>query len=250
MLLLRLQGMWCITIFRHAFGGLPCLLDTSYIACVPQDVIIIVFVLFLLCTEANKVEIVRQGAVGPLLGVARSHDPRVQRNATGALLNLTHIGKPPPLSLSLPPSPSPPSPLLHCLLGSHIARQSLFCARSGFTILSVPQTSFVHAQHIYILPTLHDVSLTVYHLCNSSKLILICTPPPHHLDSNRHELVQTGAVPVFVQLLDSSDEDVQFYCAAALSNLAVHGKSGRTNWRSTLSISLSLSPSLSLSVCV
>ena len=56
--------------------------------------------LFLLCTEANKVEIVRQGAVGPLLGVARSHDPRVQRNATGALLNLTHIGKSPPLSLS------------------------------------------------------------------------------------------------------------------------------------------------------
>ena len=44
-------------------------------------------------TEANKVEIVRQGAVGPLLGVARSHDPRVQRNATGALLNLTHIGR-------------------------------------------------------------------------------------------------------------------------------------------------------------
>ena len=54
--------------------------------------------------EANKVEIVKQGAVSPLLGVARSHDPRVQRNATGALLNLTHIGKTPPFpSLSLLP---------------------------------------------------------------------------------------------------------------------------------------------------
>lgn len=28
---------------------------------------------------------------------------------------------------------------------------------------------------------------------------------------------------MFVQLLDSKDVDVQFYCAAALSNLAVHG---------------------------
>ena len=43
--------------------------------------------------------------------------------------------------------------------------------------------------------------------------------------SNRHELVRTGAIPVFVQLLESGDEDVQFYCAAALSNLAVHGQS-------------------------
>ena len=67
--------------------------------------------------------------------------------------------------------------------------------------------------------------------------------PPHHLDSNRHELVQTGAVPVFVQLLDSSDEDVQFYCAAALSNLAVHGRSGTKNLEKYF-ISLSLSLSL------
>lgn len=36
-------------------------------------------------------------------------------------------------------------------------------------------------------------------------------------------LVEAGAISVFVQLLGSSDEDVQFYSAAALSNLAVHG---------------------------
>ena len=43
------------------------------------------------------------------------------------------------------------------------------------------------------------------------------------IESNRQELVQTGAVPVFVRLLESRDVDVQFYCAAAISNLAVHG---------------------------
>ncbi len=44
--------------------------------------------------ERNKSEIVRQGAVGPLLNLTKSHDGRVQRNAAGALLNLTHIGQP------------------------------------------------------------------------------------------------------------------------------------------------------------
>ncbi len=43
--------------------------------------------------EANKVEIVREGAVPPLLSLSHSTDVKVQRNAAGALLNLTHVGK-------------------------------------------------------------------------------------------------------------------------------------------------------------
>ena len=43
--------------------------------------------------EGNKREIVSQGAVTPLLKLTRVHDPRVQRNAAGALLNLTHVGE-------------------------------------------------------------------------------------------------------------------------------------------------------------
>ena len=35
--------------------------------------------------------------------------------------------------------------------------------------------------------------------------------------------MEAGAVELFAQLLSSSDQDIQFYCAAALSNLAVHG---------------------------
>lgn len=55
-------------------------------------------------------------------------------------------------------------------------------------------------------------------LFNVSLFSLLCA------DSNRQVLVQAGAVLVFVQLLESRDTEVQFYCAAALSNLAVSGE--------------------------
>merc|ERR1711939_668901 len=38
----------------------------------------------------NKAKIARSGALGPLTRLAKSKDMRVQRNATGALLNMTH----------------------------------------------------------------------------------------------------------------------------------------------------------------
>ena len=93
------------------------------------------------------------GAIGPLLALTKVSDPRVQRNTTGALLNLTHIGQ---------------------------------------------YTYNIHIAH---------------------------SPNGAHrrTESNREKLVQAGGVAVFVHLLDSKDADVQFYCAAALSNLAVHG---------------------------
>ena len=45
------------------------------------------------CAESNKVEIVRQGAAVPLIQLARQTNPRAQRNASGSLLNLTHVGE-------------------------------------------------------------------------------------------------------------------------------------------------------------
>ncbi len=45
-----------------------------------------------LLSDKSKQEIVTLGGVTPLLDLARSRDLRVQRNATGALLNLTHLG--------------------------------------------------------------------------------------------------------------------------------------------------------------
>lgn len=42
--------------------------------------------------EDNKAKIARSGALQPLTRLAKSRDMRVQRNATGALLNMTHSG--------------------------------------------------------------------------------------------------------------------------------------------------------------
>lgn len=43
--------------------------------------------------EDNKAKIARSGALQPLTRLAKSKDMRVQRNATGALLNMTHSGR-------------------------------------------------------------------------------------------------------------------------------------------------------------
>src|SRR5271169_3221591 len=42
--------------------------------------------------DENKNKIARSNALGPLTRLARAKDTRVQRNATGALLNMTHSG--------------------------------------------------------------------------------------------------------------------------------------------------------------
>jgi vacuolar protein 8 len=44
-------------------------------------------------TDENKTKIAKSGALVPLTRLAKSKDMRVQRNATGALLNMTHSGR-------------------------------------------------------------------------------------------------------------------------------------------------------------
>lgn len=103
-------------------------------------------------TDDNKTKIAKSGALVPLTRLARSKDMRVQRNATGALLNMTHSG-----------------------------------------------TCSVFSQEI------------------THKRL---SP----LDENRQQLVNAGAIPVLVSLLNSQDTDVQYYCTTALSNIAVDGE--------------------------
>ena len=49
----------------------------------------------------------------------------------------------------------------------------------------------------------------------------LCVPNSTFADDNRQQLVNAGAIPVLVQLLSSTDVDVQYYCTTALSNIAV-----------------------------
>lgn len=53
------------------------------------------------------------------------------------------------------------------------------------------------------------------------------------LDENRQQLVNAGAIPVLVSLLNSPDTDVQYYCTTALSNIAVDGKKIREAYQRT-----------------
>jgi vacuolar protein 8 len=101
--------------------------------------------------EDNKSKIARSGALQPLTRLAKSKDMRVQRNATGALLNMTHSGM-------------TVGEMAHGWLGQY-------------------------------------ANVTT--------------------DDNRQQLVNAGAIPVLVQLLNSPDVDVQYYCTTALSNIAV-----------------------------
>jgi hypothetical protein len=49
-------------------------------------------------------------------------------------------------------------------------------------------------------------------------------PADRWADENRQQLVNAGAIPVLVSLLNSPDTDVQYYCTTALSNIAVDGE--------------------------
>ena len=102
-------------------------------------------------TEESKIEIVKLGALHPLIRLTKARDIRVKRNSAGALLNLSHVG---------------------------------MC------------------------------------LCNHFDHVMLWTHPPA---ANRISIVGEGGVPYLVQLLESQDEEIQFYCSATLSNIAVDG---------------------------
>lgn len=82
-----MQRLWL-----HYYTG-----NYRYCACADVDIIRPVFTYVMLfpitCVESNKVEIVRQGAAIPLIQLARHANSRAQRNASGSLLNLTHVGE-------------------------------------------------------------------------------------------------------------------------------------------------------------
>ena len=146
--------------------------------------------------EDNKAKIARSGALGPLIRLAKSRDMRVQRNATGALLNMTHSGK------NLPPPP--PLWMVHGrLTGTRRPddnRQQLVNAGAVPVLVQLLSSPDVDVQY-YCTTALSNIAVD---------------------STNRKRLAQseTRLIQSLVSLMSSSSPKVQCQAALALRNLA------------------------------
>lgn len=69
--------------------------------------------------------------------------------------------------------------------------------------------------HLRIL----GVMSTAYMICHKCVIF-----SPFLTEANRNDLVSKGAIPALIQALQSTDHDIQYYCSAALSNIAIDEK--------------------------
>ena len=141
--------------------------------------------------EDNKAKIARSGALGPLTRLARSKDMRVQRNATGALLNMTHSGT----------------------IGK--VKWSKYVLTS--TPLDDNRQQLVNAGAIPVLvQLLSSPDVDVQYYCTTAlSNIAVDAGNRRRLASSETRLVQS-----LVNLMESSSPKVQCQAALALRNLA------------------------------
>lgn len=146
------------------------------------------------CIADNKVLIVALGGLAPLIGQMMSPNVEVQCNAVGCITNLaTHEENKAKIARS-----GALGPLIRLAKSKDMRVQRN--ATGALLNMTHSGGCDVHDESIeYGLPSDHDVPT----------------------DDNRQQLVNAGAIPVLVQLLSSSDVDVQYYCTTALSNIAV-----------------------------
>ena len=140
--------------------------------------------------EDNKAKIARSGALSPLTRLAKSKDMRVQRNATGALLNMTHSGERHEIST-----------------GTNLADPATDDNRQ----------QLVNAGAIPVLvQLLSSPDMDVQYYCTTALSNIAVDA------SNRKKLAQTASklVQSLVQLMDSGTPKVQCQAALALRNLA------------------------------
>jgi len=150
--------------------------------------------------DENKNKIARSSALGPLTRLARSKDIRVQRNATGALLNMTHSG-----STLTPPATSP-----------HFARSFVYPRLT----VDENRALLVQAGAVPVLVALllsPDPDIQYY-----------CTTAISNIavdQLNRERLAQTerGLVSGLVRLMAGDTELVAAQAALAARNLASDG---------------------------
>lgn len=146
--------------------------------------------------EENKAKIARSGALGPLTRLAKSRDMRVQRNATGALLNMTHSGT---THASFFPLKT-----INYFVGltfhADENRQQLVNAGAIPVLVQLLSSPDVDVQY-YCTTALSNIAVDM---------------------NNRKKLAQTEPklVQSLVNLMDSSSPKVQCQAALALRNLA------------------------------
>ena len=148
-------------------------------------------ILLLLLAE-NKITIVKAGALPPLIILLNAADSEVQCNACGCITTLAtteHNKREIVVHGAIPPLLK----LAH-IRDSRVQRNA---AGALLNLTHVGESPFNQCILVFIFISLKEL--------------------------NRQELVQSGGVAVFIKLLESRDIDVQFYCSAALSNIAVHG---------------------------
>ena len=150
--------------------------------------------------------IVRSGALGPLITLLSTKDVEVQCNACGCITTLatTETNK-----LEIAAQGGIPA-----LLRLTHNEDSRVQRNAAGALLNLTHLGMIHFLNVL---TLHFLSIFPFTVC-------LCFDCCLFTESNRQQLVQGGAVPVFIRMLESQDRDVQFYSAAALSNLAVHGE--------------------------
>jgi vacuolar protein 8 len=137
----------------------------------------------------NKVQIVLLGGLSPLIHQMMSTNVEVQCNAVGCITNLA----------------------------THEDNKAKI-ARSGAL---GPLTRLAKSKDMRVQRNATGALLNMTHSGKTHLLQLPRKLLTYYLDENRQQLVNAGAIPVLVQLLSSSDVDVQYYCTTALSNIAV-----------------------------
>src|SRR5271163_3257540 len=140
-----------------------------------------------LMVDENKNKIARSTALGPLTRLARAKDIRVQRNATGALLNMTHSGQCPPIQMLT------------------IDENRALLVQAG----AVP----------VLVSLLLSPDLDIQYYCTTAISNIAVDP------TNRERLAQTerGLVPSLVKLMAGESELVAGQAALASRNLASDG---------------------------
>lgn len=205
--------------------------------------------------EANKAKIARSGALLPLVKLANSRDLRVQRNATGALLNMTHSDENRQELVN-----AEALPVLVNLLSSADPDVQYYCATALSNIAVDPanraqlaQTEPHLVQHLVHLMSLSSpriqsqAALVLRNLasdgyyqletvrCGGLPLLLKLMQSSHTslvvaavaclrnisiLPENEGPIVDTGFLPVLVDLLDkTNNEEILCHAVSTLRNL-------------------------------